>query len=67
VNRTTNKTSRSGSSQRPDSRPILRGGQIRAAHKCHYDWQRYKSSEYMFHRFSFRYYLTLDTPNLHAS
>jgi hypothetical protein len=60
VNRTTNKTSRSGSSQRPDSCPILRGGQIRAAHKCHYDWQSYKSSEYMFQRFSFSFDLAFE-------
>jgi hypothetical protein len=65
VNGTTDKTSRSGSSQRTDSCPILRSGQIRAAHKCHYEWQSYKSSEYVFHRFSFS--LALDAPNLHAS
>src|SRR6266478_3190594 len=53
VNGTTDKTPGSSSSQRPDSCPILRGGQIRAAHKCHYEWQSYKSSEYVFHRFSF--------------
>jgi hypothetical protein len=45
VNGTTDKTSRSGSSQRTDSCPILRSGQIRAAHQCHYEWQSYKSSE----------------------
>jgi hypothetical protein len=55
VDGTTNKTSRSGSSQRTDSCPILRSGQIRAAHKCHYEWQSYKSSEYVSHRFSFSF------------
>jgi hypothetical protein len=35
ANGTTDKTSCSGSSQRTDSCPILRGGQIRAAQKYH--------------------------------
>jgi hypothetical protein len=60
VNGTTNKTPRSGSSQRTDSCPILRSGQIRAAHKCHYEWQSYKSSEYVSHKFSFAFDVALD-------
>jgi hypothetical protein len=53
VNGTTDKTPRSGSSQRSDSCPFLRSGQTRAAHKCHYEWQSYKSSECVSHKFSF--------------
>jgi hypothetical protein len=60
VNGTTDKTPRSGSSQRTDSCPILRSGQIRAAHKCHYEWQSYKSSEYVSHKFSFAFDVALD-------
>jgi hypothetical protein len=63
VNGTTDKTSGSGSSQCTDSCPILRGGQVRAAQKCHYDWQSYKSSEYVSHKFSFDFdVLALDGP-----
>jgi hypothetical protein len=55
VNGTTDKTPRSGSSQRSDSSPFLRSVQTRAAQKCHYEWQGYKSSEYASHRFSFSF------------
>jgi hypothetical protein len=53
VNGTTDKTSSSGSSQRPDSCPFLRSGQTRAAKKCHYECKSYKNSEYVSHGFSF--------------
>src|SRR5215472_10032359 len=53
VNGTTDKTSRSRSPQSPDCCPFLCSGQISTAHKCHYQWQSYKSSEYVSHRFSF--------------
>jgi hypothetical protein len=33
----------------------LRSVQTRAAQKCHYEWQGYKSSEYVSHRFSFSF------------
>src|SRR5262249_45469567 len=50
VNGTTDKTSRSRSPQSPDCCPFLCSGQISTAHKCHYQWQSYKSSEYVSHR-----------------
>jgi hypothetical protein len=55
ANGTTDQTSRSGSSQSPDCCPFLRSGHTRAAQKCHYEWQSYKSNEYVSHRFSFSF------------
>jgi hypothetical protein len=52
ANGTTDQTSRSSASQSPDCCPFLRSGHARAAHKCHYEWQSYKSSEYVSHGFS---------------
>jgi hypothetical protein len=55
VNGTTDETPRCGSSYAPDGGPFLRSGHTGAAQKCHYEYQSYKSSEYMPHRFSFSF------------
>jgi hypothetical protein len=54
-NGTTDKTPRSGASQSPNCCPFLRSAHARAAHKCHYEWQSYESSEYVSHGFSFSF------------
>jgi hypothetical protein len=60
ANGTADKTTSGGSSQSPDCCAFLRGAHARAAKKCRYKWQSYKSSESVFHRFSFSFGVCFD-------
>src|SRR4029453_10016523 len=60
TNRTTDQTPGGGSSQSPDGCPFLCSAHARAGEKPHYQWQCYKSSESVSHRFSFSFHVCFD-------
>jgi hypothetical protein len=69
ANGTTDRTPGSGSSQSPNCCPFLCSGHARAAQKCYYEWQSYKSSKYVSHTSSLSFDIASPwtRPNLHAS